>query len=200
MLKLRRGFAGGIFLPLLLPTLLSAAVLPPVTLREVFPALTVNRPMWMVEAPDRSGRMFIVEQPGRIVMVRKGGDGADAQEFLNIVDRKPYESNAEGLLGLAFHPQFRTNGLFYIYYNQQNPRRGVISEFKVAAGDPNRADLAWERILLQVPLPSTSNHGGATEFWPGRLSLPGIGRRQWRQRSPEQRSKPRVAAGQNSSN
>ena len=122
--------------------------------------------MWLAEAPDGSGRMFIVEQPGRIVSVRLGGDGADAQEFLSLVDRKPYASNAEGLLGLAFHPQFRTNGLFYLFYNQQAPRRGVLSEFKVAAGNSNRADLASERILLQVPLPSASNHGGQVSFGP----------------------------------
>jgi len=137
-----------------------------VALREVYPALTVERPTWMTEAPDGSGRMFILEEQGRILIVRPGSDGADAQEFFNIVDRKPYDSNAEGLLGLAFHPQFSTNRLFYVYYNQQNPRRGVISEFKVLAGDSNRADLASERIILQVPLPSTSNHGGQLSFGP----------------------------------
>lgn len=167
MLKLMRGFVVEIFLPLLFLSLPTAkAALPTVILREAFPALTVDRPMWMVEAPDGSGRFFILEQQGRIVIVRKGGDGAEAKEFLNLVDRKPYDSNAEGLLGLAFHPQFRTNGLFYIYYNQQNPRRGVMSEFKVAASDSNRADLASERILLQVPLSSTSNHGGQVSFGP----------------------------------
>jgi glucose/arabinose dehydrogenase len=167
MLKLTHGIYCKIFLPILLLTFpISGAALPTVILREAFPALTVERPVWMAEAPDGSGRMFIVEQQGRIVIVRKGGDGADAQEFLNIVDRKPYETNTEGLLGLAFHPQFRTNGLFYIYYNQQNPRRGVMSEFKVAAGDTNRVDLASERILLQVPLSSPSNHGGQVSFGP----------------------------------
>ena len=167
MLKLIRDFGVGVFLPLLLLSLSTVgAALPTITLREAFPALTVDRPMWMVEAPDGSGRIFILEQAGRIVIVRKGNDGADAKEFLNIVDRKPYDSNAEGLLGFACHPQFRTNGLFYVYYNQQNPRRGVMSEFKIAAGDTNRADLASERILLQVPLSSTSNHGGQVSFGP----------------------------------
>ena len=167
MLKLMRGFVGGVFLTLLLLSLPAArGALPTVALREVFPALNVERPLWMADAPDGSERVFILLQAGRILVVRKGGDGADAQEFLNLLDRKPYDSNTEGLLGLAFHPQFRTNGLFYVCYSQQHPWRDVLSEFKVAAGNSNRADLASERILLQVPLSSASNHGGQVTFGP----------------------------------
>ena len=167
MIKLIPRLLRGVFLSgLLLTSFPAPAALPAVTLRAVFPALTVERPLWMEQAPDGSDRVFILEQPGRIVTVRKGGDGSDAQEFLNLMDRKPYDSNTEGLLGLAFHPQFKMNGLFYVCYNQQNPRRSVLGEFKVAAGNPNQADLASERILLQVPLPSTSNHGGQVSFGP----------------------------------
>ncbi len=167
MFKLMRDMACGALLLCFFLTLPTAgAALPKVQLRATFSALSVDRPMWMEEAPDGSGRMFVVEQRGRIVIIRKGGDGADAKEFLNIVDRKPYDSNEEGLLGLAFHPQFKSNGLFYIYYNQQNPRRSVISEFKAATGNSDRADLASERILLQVPQPYWNHNGGQLSFGP----------------------------------
>jgi len=157
----------GLLLATLIPAFASAnAAMPKVALTNAFPAITVDRPVWMCEAPDGSGRMFIVEQDGRIQIAKKGSDGANAQVFLDITSRGPHRDNEEGLLSLAFHPQFKTNGLFYIYYNQQNPRRSVISEFKVSATDPNKADLASERILLEVPQPYGNHKGGQVSFGP----------------------------------
>jgi glucose/arabinose dehydrogenase len=156
----------GLWAGMLLVAALAPAALPKVELREAFPRLKLERPVWMCEAPDGSGRCFILEQQGRIVSVRKGGDGSDAAEFLNLTNRQPYASNEEGLLGLAFHPRFKTNRLFYIYYNQQNPRRSVVSEFKVSTANPNRADLASERVLLEVPQPYWNHKGGQVSFGP----------------------------------
>src|SRR5882672_208515 len=144
----------------------SGPALPALELQRAFPELTLDRPVRMEESPDGSGRFFILEQAGRISIVPKGGDGKVTKEFLNIVDRKPYVENEEGLLGLAFHPQFRANGLFYVYHTQHDPRRSVISEFKVSATDPNKADLASERILLEVPQPYGNHKGGQVSFGP----------------------------------
>jgi glucose/arabinose dehydrogenase len=144
----------------------ASAALPQVALVRAFPALPLDRPVWMCEAPDDSGRVFIVEQQGRILVLPKTDSGSNAVEFLNIVDRKVYVDNEEGLLSLAFHPQFKTNGLFYVYYNQQRQRRSVISEFKVSAADSNKADLASERILLEVPQPYGNHKGGQVSFGP----------------------------------
>jgi glucose/arabinose dehydrogenase len=150
-----------------------AQPLPQVKLVSTFPALTLDRAIWMSEAPDQTGRFFIVEQAGRIVIVPKGTDGSATNEFLNILERHPMVDNEEGLLSIAFHPGFNTNGLFYIYYNQQNsdgharfPRRSVISEMKVSATDANRADLASERVLLEVPQPFGNHKGGQISFGP----------------------------------
>jgi glucose/arabinose dehydrogenase len=155
------------------PRLACAQGLPKIELHQVFPSMSLNRTVWMSEAPDASGRMFVVQQDGRILVARKGTDGSNPKEFLNIVDRKPYVDNEEGLLSLAFHPGFKTNQLFYIYYNQQNsnagslfPRRSVISEMRVSEVDPDKADLTTERILLEVPQPFGNHKGGQVSFGP----------------------------------
>jgi quinoprotein glucose dehydrogenase len=161
--------------------------LPKIELRPAFPNLKIDRPVWMSQPPDGSDRYFVVGQAGKIVIVKKGSDGGDAKEFFNIEDRKPYNgSNEEGLMSIAFHPGFKTNGLFYVYYNQQNDpnqhsnplnfmRRSVISEFKVSATDPDKADLASERILLQVPQPFGNHKGGQVAFGPDGYLYLGLG-------------------------
>lgn len=140
--------------------------LPAIQLEPVFAGLTLDRPIRMEQPNDDSGRFFVVEQQGRILIVPKGDDGGSAVEFFNIVDRKPYVDNEEGLLGLAFHPRFRENGLFYVYYTQHDPRRSVISEFKVSAADRNRADLKSERVLMEIPQPFGNHNGGQVSFGP----------------------------------
>src|SRR5690349_17289018 len=81
---------------------LPAQSLPKIEMRPVFPRLDLKRTLWMSESPDQSGRLFIVQQDGRILIVGKGTDGSESKEFFNIVDRKPFVDNEEGLLSIAF--------------------------------------------------------------------------------------------------
>ena len=164
----------------------SGPMLPAITLQPVLTGLHGERPVWLCEAPDDSGRRFVVYQAGRILVVQPGADGSEAKTFFDITDRHPDFDNECGLLSLAFHPGFKTNGQFYVYYNQQNPEtqnlkplnfpcRSVISEFRVAAGEPDTADLKSERILLQVPQPFGNHKGGELLFGPDGYLYLGLG-------------------------
>jgi glucose/arabinose dehydrogenase len=185
-------FAAIIFCSSLLFTA-TAQSLPSVTLKRVFPQLQggAGRPVWMSEAPDGSGRMFVVYQQGNILIVKKGSDGSDAKVFLDITDRNPMMGNEDGLLSIAFHPGFATNGLFYIYYNQENkpadiarlrhgypidyPIRSIVSEMKVSPGDPDKADLSTERVVLEVLQPFSNHKGGELCFGPDGYLYLGLG-------------------------
>jgi quinoprotein glucose dehydrogenase len=177
---------------ILLATLLACAIvgsaqtLPKIALKPVLAKLTDERPVWMSEAPDGSGRLFVVYQSGKILVAKKGTDGADAKEFFNIEDRQPNMENECGLLSLAFHPGFATNQLFYVYYNQKNPAnqnskplnfplRSVISEFRVSAADADKADLKSERIVLEVQQPFGNHKGGQVSFGPDGYLYLGLG-------------------------
>ena len=175
---LRRALTVGLHLLVLLFAFRGTAQpLPKIELRPAFPELLLHRPIWMQEATDDSRRFFIAEQVGRVVTVTKGSDGKESKEFLSITDRGTFveNSNEEGLLGFALHPQFRANGKFYIYYTQQNPRRSVISEFKTAEADPSKADLSTERILFEVMQPYANHNGGELCFGPDGFLYIGLG-------------------------
>src|SRR5947208_1918082 len=119
-----------------------AEPLPTLELKVAFPELKFNRPLWMEEAPDDSKRLIVIQQDGKIFLLPPGRKADEMKVFLDISDRKPWVQNEEGLLAFALHPQFKTNGLFYIYYSQQAPKRSVLSEIRVSKDDPNKADVS----------------------------------------------------------
>jgi glucose/arabinose dehydrogenase len=122
----------------------------------------LTSPVKMVEPPDGSGRLFIVDQIGLIRVVSTTGELL-AEPFLDLRDRMVTLMpgfDERGLLGLAFHPDFAANGRLFVYYSAPL-RPGApagwnhtshISEFRVSA-DPDRADPASERLILQVDEP-----------------------------------------------
>ena len=130
----------------------------------------------VVAPPDHSGRLFVVDQVG-LIWILSGGKRLD-KPFLDIRDRivelMPFYDE-RGLLGLAFHPQFATNGLFYLYYSAPL-RPGLssdawdhttrVSEFKVSSQDANLADASSERILLSIDKPGYNDEGGGLAFGP----------------------------------
>lgn len=149
-----------------LPAARTAETMPKAELKPVYSNLTFERPMGLVEAPDGSGRWFLFEQSGRVVILPKDRAGTETETFLDISDRKTYQENEEGLLGFAFHPKFKENGKFYLYYTQHGPRRSVLSEMKADETHPNRADVKSERILMTIPEPYWNHNGGSLLFGP----------------------------------
>lgn len=147
----------------------AADVLPALELKPAWANLIVERPLWLGEPPDGSRRMFLAEQRGTILILPKDRLGPETNAtnvFLNLSWRQPYVDNEEGLLGFAFHPGYRTNGLFYVYYTRHDPRRSVLGEFHVSRSNPNRAESYSERILLENFRPYANHNGGCTIFGP----------------------------------
>lgn len=133
-------------------------------------------PVVLVSPNDGTGRLFIVDQVGMIWIVSEGK--TIEIPFLDVRDRI-VELNSfydeRGLLGLAFHPDFATNGRFYISYSGQLREElstdewdhtTLISEFRVSANDPNQADLDSERVILAIDKPGYNYEAGHLAFGP----------------------------------
>jgi glucose/arabinose dehydrogenase len=114
------------------------------------------QPVDIVNAQDASGRLFVVEQPGTIRIVQNGAPSATP--FLDIRDRVK-SGGEEGLLSLAFPPEYTSKGYFYVYYTNADSNI-VVSRFRVSAANPNIADASSEQILLTIPHPTFTNHNG----------------------------------------
>lgn len=128
----------------------------------------LNRPLYVTHAGDGSGRLFIVDQGGNIRIVQN--DALLPTPFLDVsglISPAALSSDytERGLLGLAFHPDYAENGLFYINYTDQSGNT-VVSRYHVSADDPNRADATSATPLLYVQQPYANHNGGHMAFAP----------------------------------
>jgi glucose/arabinose dehydrogenase/plastocyanin len=154
----------------------------PVGLRRIAGGFTA--PVSVADPHDGSGRLFLVDQTGYVKIFFMNGTVLD-QAFLDVRDRMVKIDPAydeRGLLSIAFHPQYASNGRIFVYYSAPL-RPGVntswsctnrLSEFHVPATSPDRADMSTEKILLQVDKPYQNHNGGTLLFGPadGYLYLP----------------------------
>jgi glucose/arabinose dehydrogenase len=135
-------------------------------------ATGLKSPVEMTNAADGSGRIFIVEQNGRIRVLQNGE--VLRIPYLDIRDRVGRNANEQGLLGLAFHPRYEENGYFYVNYTDINGDT-VIARFTVSGDDPQRAAPNSELRLLQVKQPYGNHNGGAVVFGPDGYLYLGLG-------------------------
>jgi glucose/arabinose dehydrogenase len=130
-----------------------------------FPNLSFENPVDIQNSGDGSNRLFVVSQPGTIHVFENFSNVSQSKVFLDIRSKVLF-GGEQGLLGLAFHPNYKQNGYFYINYTTSNPRRTVISRYKVSADNPDLADKNSELILLEIDQPYSNHNGGQTSFGP----------------------------------
>ncbi len=147
----------------------------PLEIERVFPNLQFNRLTNLVQPDDDADRLFVTEQSGRIFIFPNQQDAAQASLFLDLTSQVNEGHNEEGLLGLAFDPDFRSNGYFYVYYSATTPRRSVISRFSAGRTDPNTADADSELIIMEIPQPAGNHNGGQLAFGPDGYLYAGLG-------------------------
>jgi glucose/arabinose dehydrogenase len=137
-------------------------------------------PVELAHAGDGSGRLFIADQLGTIRILDTASDTLRTAPFLDLAAKLVPLSGGydeRGLLGLAFHPGYASNGKFYVSYSAPSPNwpgtasapvnhRSVVAEYAVSAQDPNLADPGSERILLTIDQPQSNHNGGDLCFGP----------------------------------
>ena len=143
---------------------------------RAFPELKFRRPVLLTNAGDGTNRLFVCSQPGKIFVFPNKPDVEDTETFLDWEKKTVYkdEEFEEGILGLAFHPKFKTNGEFFMYYTEV-PHISVISRFKVSKDNPNKADPASEEQILRIPQPYWNHNGGTIAFGPDGFLYIGLG-------------------------
>jgi glucose/arabinose dehydrogenase len=131
--------------------------------------LQALRPIVLTHAGDGSNRVFVATQHGVIHVFPNDQKATTTAIFLDIQDRVIYkdETNEEGFLGLAFHPHFKENGYYYVFYTSKAERlTNIVSRFQVRKDDPNKADPASEVELLRFKKPYWNHDGGTLVFGP----------------------------------
>ncbi|XP_036133663.1 HHIP-like protein 2 [Molossus molossus] len=129
----------------------------------------LRNPVSMVHAADGTHRFFVAEQVGVVWVYLPDGSRLE-QPFLDlrsIVLTTPWIGDERGFLGMAFHPKFRRNRKFYIYYSCLGKKKAEkirISQMKVSQADPNKADPVSERVIMEIEEPASNHNGGQLLF------------------------------------
>src|SRR2546425_179654 len=130
-----------------------------------------SSPVSLASPPGDTARLFVVEQTGRIQIVQHGQLLPTA--FLDIHSRL-VSGGEQGLLSVAFHPNYAANGFFYVNYTDLNGDTRV-ERYTVSVADSNLADTATHKLILFIPQPYTNHNGGLVMFGPDGMLYIGMG-------------------------
>lgn len=136
---------------------------PTYNLSPAFPALQFEMPVELTSPKNDPDRIFVVEQKGKIIVFPNNDGVAKSTTFLDIT-RKVDSGGEKGLLGLAFHPDYKNNGYFFVNYTRSSPLETVIARFRVSKSNPQLADAGSEEILLRYSQPYSNHNGGKIAF------------------------------------
>lgn len=149
---------------------------------DAFPAQAkFNKPLLLEHHESDPGRYYVVEQDGMVFRIPSDGAASERDVFLDWTERAYHGANwEEGLLGLAFDPDYTNNRFVYIYYSEkveERKRRSVISRLSVARSDdgPPRVDPASELVLMHIPQPFGNHNGGTILFGPDGMLYVALG-------------------------
>lgn len=146
-------------------------------LQSAFPALAgqFSSPMGIYESPDGSGRLFVILRRGEIVVFPKAdATPGNLSSFMDISSQIS-NSGERGLLGLAFHPDYATNGEVYVHFSRRNPHVSVIARYTNDNPADNTLSSATEDIILELPQIGSNHNGGTIEFGPDGMLYIGFG-------------------------
>ena len=146
----------------------------PFTVARAFEHLDFRGLTNLTQPAAGDDRLFVTEQPGRVLAFANDEAAREAEVFLDIQDRVSDRGSEEGLLGLAFDPAYHENGYFYVYYSASGPRRSVVSRFRLNAGT-QQADPASELVIMEIDQPFRNHNGGQLAFGPDGFLYVGLG-------------------------
>lgn len=135
-----------------------------VQLVNAFPSLSFSQPIYLTHSNDGTNRIFVMQQNGIIKVFPNDSLASSATDFLNITAKLSSTGGEEGLLGLAFHPHFASNGYFYVNYTAPSPLRTVVARYSVSAFNPNKADSLSEYKIIEIGQPYSNHNGGMISF------------------------------------
>lgn len=148
----------------LIPTSTPTIISTPLGPSDLVPSLSfvpvvtgLSQPVLVTNAGDGSGRLFVLERAGRVRVISSAGSLLPAS-FLDITSIVGSSGSEEGLLGLAFHPNYESNGLFFVAYTNASGNL-VLARYSVSS-DANVANPASAATVLTIPHPNNSNHNG----------------------------------------